>query len=75
MYTDQQCLLFAGRTERLSTTAGMDDCEPHVWLTTCNRTELYWGEGAIPEDIIRHLYRVAAGLESELPVNAPYRDN
>ncbi|MDR1668112.1 MAG: hypothetical protein LBS03_10570 [Bacteroidales bacterium] len=53
--------------ERLSTTAGMDDCEPHVWLKTCNRTELYWGEGAIPEDIIRHLYRVAAGLESGLP--------
>jgi glutamyl-tRNA reductase len=28
---------------------------------------LYWGEGVIPEDIIRHLYRVAAGLESGLP--------
>jgi glutamyl-tRNA reductase len=44
----------------------MADTIPHVLLKTCNRTELYWGEGNISEDIIRHIYRVAAGLESSL---------
>jgi glutamyl-tRNA reductase len=39
---------------------------PHVLLKTCNRVELYWGEGEISEDIVRHLYRVASGLESAL---------
>lgn len=40
--------------------------EPHVLLATCNRTELYWGEGEVPEATIRHLFRVASGLESAL---------
>jgi glutamyl-tRNA reductase len=39
---------------------------PHVLLKTCNRVELYWGEGEISEAIVRHLYRVASGLESSL---------
>lgn len=53
--------------ERLSATISIDECEPHIHLKTCNRSEWYWGEGAISEDIVRHLYRVAAGLESGLP--------
>jgi glutamyl-tRNA reductase len=44
----------------------MAETIPHVLLKTCNRTELYWGEGSISEDVIRHIYRVAAGLESSL---------
>lgn len=40
--------------------------EPHVLIATCNRTELYWGDGAIPEETIRHLFRVASGLESAM---------
>jgi glutamyl-tRNA reductase len=28
--------------------------------------ELYWGDGIAPENIVRHLYRVASGLESAL---------
>ncbi len=40
---------------------------PHVLLSTCNRVELYWGEGIVPKTIVQHLYRVASGLESSLP--------
>jgi glutamyl-tRNA reductase len=40
--------------------------EPHVLLATCNRTELYWGKGEVPEEILDHLFRVASGLESAL---------
>lgn len=37
-----------------------------VRLETCTRTELYWGDGTIDEAAARHLFRVAAGLESPL---------
>ncbi|MDR0744327.1 MAG: glutamyl-tRNA reductase [Tannerella sp.] len=52
--------------EQLSGTLFIDESIPHVLLSTCNRIELYWGDGAAPENIIRHLYRVASGLESAL---------
>jgi glutamyl-tRNA reductase len=52
--------------ERLTNTNGPDDQEPQVRLATCNRTETYWGQGEIPADVARHLFRVAAGLESSL---------
>ncbi|MDR0575068.1 MAG: NAD(P)-binding domain-containing protein [Tannerella sp.] len=52
--------------EILSSFIYINETIPHVLLKTCNRTELYWGEGHVPEDIIRHIYRVAAGLESSL---------
>jgi glutamyl-tRNA reductase len=47
-------------------TLAWDERIPHVMLKTCNRLELYWGEGEIPEPVLRHLYRVASGLESGL---------
>lgn len=53
--------------ESLSGAIQVDEATPHVLLKTCNRTELYWGEGEIPGDILRHLYRVASGLESGIP--------
>jgi glutamyl-tRNA reductase len=52
--------------ERLSGEIRPDGAWPHVLLKTCNRVELYWGEGLLPDRIIRHLYRVASGLESSL---------
>lgn len=44
----------------------IDQSLPHVLLSTCNRVEVYWGEGAVPESVVYHLYKVAAGLESSL---------
>ncbi len=44
----------------------IDGTIPHVFLQTCNRIELYWGEGNVIPSVIRHLYRVASGLESEI---------
>lgn len=35
-----------------------------VILHTCNRTELYQGEGRVPLEVARHLFRVVSGLES-----------
>lgn len=52
--------------EKLLYTMSFDPGTPHVLLSTCNRTELYWGEGQISPDIALHLFRVAAGLESAL---------
>lgn len=39
---------------------------PHIYLETCNRQELYSGEGQADIRTIRHLFRVTAGLESAL---------
>lgn len=35
-----------------------------VYLATCDRVELYKGSGQVPLGVVRHLFRVAAGLES-----------
>lgn len=37
-----------------------------VVLKTCNRSEIYSGSGDIPIDIVRHLFRITTGLESNL---------
>lgn len=52
--------------EKLSTSVHIDESTPHIMLKTCNRTELYWGEGEVLDNTVRHIYRVAAGLESSL---------
>ena len=39
---------------------------PHVLLQTCDRVELYWGEGSVPAPIAHHLFSVVSGLESSL---------
>jgi glutamyl-tRNA reductase len=44
----------------------VDGMPAHVLLSTCNRVEMYWGEGCVPEEVMRHLYKVAAGLESAI---------
>lgn len=52
--------------ERLSSIFEVNKDEPHVLLATCNRTELYWGDGEVPLQTAEHLFRVASGLESSL---------
>ena len=39
---------------------------PHVLLQTCNRIEIYWGDGEIEPETANHLFRVVSGLESGL---------
>lgn len=39
---------------------------PHVYLHTCDRCELYRGDGTASPEIARHLFSVAAGLDSPL---------
>ena len=43
-----------------------DDVGPSVLLQTCNRVELYYGEGEVPDEVARHLFRVVCGLESAI---------
>ena len=50
-----------------SNVSGIPVVGPHVLLQTCNRIEIYAGEGEIPESTVRHLFRVVSGLESGLP--------
>ncbi len=38
----------------------------HVYLQTCNRVELYRGDGIADKDIVEHLFRVVSGLESAM---------
>lgn len=52
--------------EKLDVLVSVDGSIPHVRLKTCNRIELYWGEGDVPENVVRHIFRVASGLESSL---------
>lgn len=52
--------------ERSASRIGADEATPHVLLKTCNRTELYWGDGTVSDNMVRHVFRVAAGLESAL---------
>lgn len=37
-----------------------------VLINTCNRVELYKGEGFVPEKVAKHLFSVASGLKSNL---------
>lgn len=39
---------------------------PSVFLQTCNRVELYYGDGEVPDEVARHLFRVVCGLESAI---------
>ncbi len=39
---------------------------PSILLQTCNRVELYYGDGEIPDEVARHLFRVVCGLESAI---------
>lgn len=41
-------------------------CGPSVFLQTCNRVELYYGDDDVPDQVARHLFRVVCGLESAI---------
>lgn len=57
-----QSILF----DRAGKPAQIERPQGSVLFETCNRTELYWGDGEIRDETSRHLYRVASGLESPL---------
>ena len=44
----------------------LDAVGPSVLLQTCNRVELYYGDGDVPDAVARHLFRVVCGLESAI---------
>lgn len=44
----------------------LSDEGPSVLLQTCNRVELYYGDGDVPDAVARHLFRVVCGLESAI---------
>ena len=43
-----------------------DEEVPYIFLRTCNRSEIYYGEGEVPDKVARHLFRVVSGLESAI---------
>ena len=43
-----------------------DEEVPYIFLKTCNRSEIYYGEGEVPDEVARHLFRVVSGLESAI---------
>ena len=45
---------------------GREITGPSVFLLTCNRVEVYYGDGDVPDDVARHLFRVVCGLESAI---------
>jgi len=42
------------------------NASPYIFLKTCNRSELYYGSGDVPDEVARHLFRVVSGLESAI---------
>ncbi len=52
--------------EKLIKNFSFNEQVPHVKLQTCNRLEIYSGEGEISSKVYNHLFRVVAGLESSL---------
>jgi glutamyl-tRNA reductase len=40
--------------------------DAHVFLVTCNRVEVYYGDGEPLPETVEHLFRVTAGLESHI---------
>lgn len=38
----------------------------YIYLQTCNRVELYRGDGQADSNIVEHLFRVVSGLESKM---------
>lgn len=42
------------------------DSVPYIFLKTCNRSEIYYGDGDVPDEVARHLFRVVSGLESAI---------
>lgn len=61
-----QLTLNLAEREELMKTLVLPASVPHVLLQTCDRIELYWGEGSVPVDVSNHLFRVVSGLESSL---------
>ncbi len=44
----------------------LQEVGPSVLLQTCNRIERYYGDGEVPDEVARHLFRVVCGLESAI---------
>lgn len=52
--------------EKLIKNFSFNEQVPHVKLQTCNRLEIYSGEGEVSQKVYNHLFRVVSGLDSGL---------
>ena len=53
-------------SDKTSDSKKVSDSIPYIFLKTCNRSEIYYGDGDVPDEVARHLFRVVSGLESAI---------
>lgn len=55
-----------GEREKFLANMKMNSEKGGILLQTCNRVEYYTGAGKVPDEIVRHLFRIVSGIESSI---------